>query len=249
VSAFGANGLLGVGPFQQDCGLGCTNLNSQIPDIYYTCPGNNCSPSYVPLNQQIPNPVTAFTTDNNGVLIQLPSLAGSMNEGTNVTGSLVFGIGTESNNSLNLAANVYTIPDSGSNAGDFITTFNAQAYPQSFIDSGSNGLFFLDSSVNGVPPTCTGQNSAWYCPSSPETLSATNQGQTSSGATGPSVPISFEIDNANTLFGSNSTAYSTLGGPNPGSFDWGLSFFYGRNVFTAIDNMNTPVGLGPFFAY
>jgi hypothetical protein len=247
VSAFGANGLLGVGPFQQDCGLGCTSLNSQIPDVYYACSGNNCSASYVPLTQQVPNPVTAFSVDNNGVEIGFPAVPSG--GASNVNGWLVFGIGTESNNSLNLAANVYTIPDSGNDAGDFITTFNAQAYPQSFIDSGSNGLFFLASSVNGVPPTCTGQNSDWYCPSGPETLSATNQGQTSSGATGSSVPISFEIDNANTLFSSNSTAYSTLGGPNPGSFDWGLSFFYGRNVFTAIDNMNTPVGVGPFFAY
>jgi hypothetical protein len=28
-----------------------------------------------------------------------------------------------------------------------------------------------------------------------------------------------------------------------------LSFFYGRNVFTAIENMSTPGGTGPYFAY
>ena len=44
-------------------------------------------------------------------------------------------------------------------------------------------------------------------------------------------------------------AFSNLAGPNTGGFDWGLPFFYGRNVFTAIDGTtvgNTP---GPFFAY
>jgi len=79
-SDLGANGILGVGPFQQDCGLACTSLNSQLPDVYYTCSGNNCNPSFVPLVGQVPNPVIAFNTDNNGVLIQLPSLQNSNNQ-------------------------------------------------------------------------------------------------------------------------------------------------------------------------
>jgi hypothetical protein len=28
-----------------------------------------------------------------------------------------------------------------------------------------------------------------------------------------------------------------------------LPFFYGRNVFTAIEGQNTPAGLGPYVAY
>jgi len=72
------------------------------------------------------------------------------------------------------------------------------------------------------------------------------------------VPVNFAIENANNLFSNNGgtdKAFSTLGGPSCSSggsgcdFDWGLAFFFGRNVFTAIDNMNTPAGLGPYYAY
>ena len=38
--------------------------------------------------------------------------------------------------------------------------------------------------------------------------------------------------------------------PNgPNSFDWGLSFFYGRTVFTAIEGKTTPGGVGPYVAF
>jgi hypothetical protein len=40
-----------------------------------------------------------------------------------------------------------------------------------------------------------------------------------------------------------------LAGPNSGTFDWGLPFFFGRNVFTAIESQNTPGGVGPYWAY
>ncbi len=36
--AFGANGILGVGLFQQDCGPACTSANQTIPAVYYDCP-------------------------------------------------------------------------------------------------------------------------------------------------------------------------------------------------------------------
>ena len=34
-----------------------------------------------------------------------------------------------------------------------------------------------------------------------------------------------------------------------GSFDYGLPFFYGRNVFTAIEDASTPAGNGPYFGF
>ena len=244
VDAFGANALIGVGLFQQDCGPACTSQNSTIPDVYYDCPSTGCTPTYVTLAQQVANPVAMFATDNNGVLVQLPSVP---NGGSaTASGFLIFGIGTQSNNALGNAT-VYPVPDTGSNAGNITTIFNGTSYPGSFIDSGSNGLFFLDSKTTNIP-TCSGAPS-WYCPStSPDNLSAVNQG--SNGQSGPTTP--FSIENALTLFnnnGGNNTAFSTLGGPNPGSFDWGLSFFYGKNVFSAIENMSTPGGSGPYYAY
>jgi hypothetical protein len=251
-SDLGANGIVGVGFFPQDCGLYCTNANPQIPAWYYDCPSSGCNPTYTTLPQQVPNPATTFATDNNGVLIQLPVVR---NGGSpTVNGALIFGIGTQSNNGLG-NANIYQVPDEFSpvnNLGTIITTFNGQAYNLSFIDSGSNGLFFLDTSTTQIP-TCVGfqGSSDWYCPSpSPDNLTATNQGQDDSGPTGDAVPVNFTIEDAGNLFQTGNDAWSTLGGPNPSQeFDWGLPFYYGRNVFTAIEQANTPAGMGPYVAY
>jgi hypothetical protein len=239
---FGANGLIGVGLFEQDCGLGCTNLNPTAPPFYYACTSSGCNPTYATLGQQLPNPVIDFPVDNNGVLIELPSVPDGGSP--SLTGSLIFGIGTQSNNGLG-NAQIYNVPDSGNSPGNITTVFNGTSYPDSFIDSGSNGLFFLDSSVPGVPATCSDQTD-WYCPNpSPDNLSAGNQG---TNMTSP-ITVNFSIENADTLFNTSNTAFSTLGGPQSGSFDWGLPFFFGRNLFTAIDTKSTPGGLGPYFAY
>lgn len=251
ISDFGANGIIGVGLLPQDCGPACTG-NSPPPPVYYDCPSSGCNPTLVTTAQQVPNPVTLFSTDNNGVLIQLPSLASSSNQGVNISGSLIFGIGTESNNALG-SVNVYQVPDiftMNMNFGEMVTTFRGQQY-QSFVDSGSNGLFFLDSSTTGIP-TCTGFTGAsnWYCPSNPPVNeSVTNQGQSDSGPVGSPVQASFSIDNASTLFQTSNTAFSTLGGPQSGDFDFGLAFFYGKNVFTAIEGASTPGGAGPYYAF
>ena len=248
VQTFGANGIIGVGLFQQDCGLGCTNLgNNNPPPVYYDCASSGCNPTFASLQQQLPNPVTGFATDNNGVLIQMDSVGNG--GAATANGSLIFGIGTESNNALG-SATVYPVPDSGNNAGNMLTTFNSQQY-QAFVDSGSNGLFFLDSNTTGIA-TCTGfmGASSWYCPSnSPDNLSASNQGQSTSGPVGNPVQVGFTIESASSLFNTDNTAFSTLGGPLSDTFDWGLPFFYGRNIFTAVENMTTPGGAGPYYAF
>ena len=107
MSALGANGVLGVGLFQKDCGNTCTTSNGSIPPVYYDCPTSGCNPTYVTLAQQVPNPVTMLAFDNNGVMLYLPSVpAGGV---TTVSGSLIFGVGTQANNALQ-SATVYTVP-------------------------------------------------------------------------------------------------------------------------------------------
>ena len=234
---FGANGILGVGPFQQDCGPFCVS-NSGPPYYYFSCPSSGCVPITLQLTQQVSNPVIFFAADNNGVLVQLPAVP---NGGSaNVQGSLIFGIGTQSNNALG-PAQVYDLD----NVGNLTTTFNGTAYPKSFIDSGSNGIFFLDSTTTKIP-MCASPNDSWYCPTtSPDNLSAANQ-----GTSNPPVMFNFTIEDATTLFSNNNgnnTAFSTLGAPNPGGFDWGLPFFYGRNMFTGIENPSA--GTSPYVAY
>jgi hypothetical protein len=208
---------------------------------YYACPSTGCSLTTVSttesLADQVQNPVTFFATDNNGVIIQLPAVSGAE---TSVSGSLIFGIGTQSNNALG-SATVYTIDPS---TGNFTTVFNGISYQDvSFLDSGSNALYFLDSNTTGLPicPDAT----SWYCPSSTQNFSATNQG--TNGATGT---VNFSVGNADSLVANlNDGVANGLAGPNPGSFDWGLPFFFGRSVYTAIEGRNTPGGQGPYWAY
>jgi hypothetical protein len=37
--------------------------------------------------------------------------------------------------------------------------------------------------------------------------------------------------------------------PEQLDYIWGLSFFYGKKVFTAIEQMETPGGSGPYVAF
>ena len=236
----GANGILGIGQLPQDCGVNITCPASA--NQYYSCASATatCTPVAATVAQQVPNPVSLFATDNNGVIIELPAVSGA--EAT-VSGSLVFGIGTESNNGLG-SATVYNADPSTLN---FSTSFNGTTYSdEAFIDSGSNGYFFNDSSI----PTCS-TNVGFFCPSSTLSLSATTQGFTTGTGT-----VDFSVANADTLFteSPNDAAFGGLAGPAstpPAAayFDWGLPFFYGRNVYTAIEGATAPGGTPPYWAY
>jgi hypothetical protein len=178
-----------------------------------------------------------FASDNNGVIIQLPAVAAG--GAITTSGSLVFGIGTQSNNGLNGA----TVLMLNAN-GNFTTTFKGTAFPASFVDTGSNGTFFLNTATTGLPMCPV--NTAFYCPSSTQNFTATNQGTNAT-----STNVSFFVSNADSLLTSSNPNFLLpgLAAPNPGSFDWGLPFFFGRNVFVAIEGKSTPGGTGPYTAY
>ncbi|MGC2551350.1 MAG: DUF3443 family protein, partial [Candidatus Sulfotelmatobacter sp.] len=127
---------------------------------------------------------------------------------------------------------------------NFNTSFNGTNYSDTaFIDSGSNGYFFNDSSI----PTCS-SSADFFCPTSMLNLSATTQGFTSGTGT-----VNFSVANADTLFTDfpNDAAFGDLAGPagSQAYFDWGLPFFYGRNVYTAIEGATAPGGTTPYWAY
>jgi hypothetical protein len=176
--------------------------------------------------------VASLPVDKNGVILLLPSVPSGGSP--SATGYLVLGIGTQSNNSPS------GVLAYGANAnGNFTTAFNGASY-ESFVDSGSNGLFFPDSAIQ----TC----GDWYCPSSLLTLSATTTGSGGS----PSGTVEFQIANYSTLPSSNNV-FSDIGGPTPsllsGFFDWGLPFFLGRNVYVGIEGTTSTLGTGPYWAY
>jgi hypothetical protein len=243
VNAFDANGILGVSTANQDCGDGCVGATHAGNDLYWTCvtATGSCSSTAIALSSQVANPVASFRSDSNGVIVQLPSLPSS-GATTTVSGSLVFGIGTETNNALNAAATVLTATAQG-----FITTIYGSGQPlnNSFIDSGSNALFFNDTTLQSS--AC--DQGQFYCPSSPLTLSAKNQ-----GANGTTSTISFEVADLNSI-PTTDFAISNVAGPAPTSgglnsyFDWGLPFFYGRSVYFAIEGMSAGGTQGPYYAY
>ncbi|HEY6837619.1 MAG TPA: DUF3443 family protein, partial [Geobacteraceae bacterium] len=125
----GFNGILGVGLFVEDCGTGCANsANNQM---YFSCSGTTCPGTAVAIANQVQNPVASLPVDNNGVLVQLPTVAPGGAPSDN--GQLVLGIGTQTNNTPN---GVTTFPASPF-TGEFTTVFNGTAFTNSFIDSGS----------------------------------------------------------------------------------------------------------------
>jgi hypothetical protein len=242
VAALGANGILGVGAFgyPYDCGSYCTDASNLTASgyPYYVCPsGQLCSATTVSTQYQATNPVLLFSSsDNNGVLVTLPSIpAGGAADGT-VSGSLIFGIGTQSDNALPSSATVYALDQYG-NFPAF--TYNSVSYtsPTNFsvLDTGSDGLYFLDATTLATSGIigCTDYSSL-YCPSSAIPFSITAYGATSTSGT-----ITFNIANADTLFASGNAAFNDLGGDSGTSpandyFDFGLPFFFGKKVYVGM---------------
>lgn len=276
VATFGANGIIGVGPFAQDCGSGCVLSNSTYAanPWYYACPAggtaNSCQATGPSVQQQVTNPVADFTAtgDDNGVIIELPSIP-DPDGTTSVTGSLIFGIGTQGNNVLSGA----TVLTGNRSTGDITTTFSgtngSNNLPDSYLDTGSNAYYFDVAGTTSIPDCPSsgssgsgGFSSSWVCPASEQTINVTN-----SGANGMTSNVSIKIYNANTLFAEDNGSFSAFDdlGADTGAqgsycgnyfqvsgdcyFDFGLPFFFGRNVYVAIEGTTTQYGNGPFFAY
>ena len=232
----GANGILGLGLFREDCGADCAGTTHN--GSYYTCTSASCTNTTgakASLAQQLTNPVTRFASDSNGFVIELPAATGAANS---LTGSLIFGIGTQANNQPTAVRALTTTA-----SGYFTTLLGGQSMVNSFLDTGSNGYFF-DSSV--VRP-CTGSGAGFYCPDTLTPLSATLVGVNDARST-----VLFSVGDASTMFGDASKAvFPNLAGPmgDATSFDWGLPFFYGRRVWVGIEGQTSALGTGPYYAF
>jgi hypothetical protein len=239
VAALDANGILGVGAFGYpwDCGSYCTSSSDLTASgyPYYFCPtGESCSATTVSTQDQATNPVAAFSSaDNNGVLITLPSIPANGAANDTVTGSLIFGIGTQTNNALASSATVYALDGYG-NIPEF--TYNSIQYTSptnySVLDTGSNALYFLDANTLASVGISECANApGFYCPNVTVPFAVTAYGANSTSGT-----ITFSIMNADTLFSTGNAAFTDLGGdsgtgPANDYFDFGLPFFFGRSVY------------------
>lgn len=225
VSDIHANGILGIGVFVND------------GQRYYNCapttPQTRCT-TVLTAAQQVQNPVAALAADNNGVVLQLPAIGAT--GAREVNGSLILGVGTRDNNQLGDARVIQT-----DSRGYFSTTYKGVTLTNSFMDSGSNGLYFADATM----PDCPGALTGFYCPSTTQNLSASVRLRN-----GTSETINFSVGNASSLLASSSFAYNNLGGGLADvTFDWGLPFYFGRRVFSVIEGRSSVAGTGPLVAY
>jgi hypothetical protein len=247
VAAFGANGVLGVGNFLQDCGAQC--VTQAVPQLYYACPTSGCLATMVPLAQQLNNPVGALAADNNGAVIVLPPVTESGQ--TSVSGTLYFGIGTQANNGLGQAAFLTVDPSQGT----LSTIFNGTTLTGSVIDSGSNAYFFDDAALTSM--ICSDYMN-FFCPvTASRAPTSVNLSATLQGLNGVTSPLTFTIGNADSLFNASATltAYPTLGGPNTSvngdiaGFDWGLPFFFNRSVYILFETFTVGGTAGPAIGF
>jgi hypothetical protein len=243
VETFGANGILGVGPFIQDCGPACAAAGFPT-GFYYTCTDPaHCVAAAMPTAQQVSNPVNFFGSDDNGVIVEFPAVSGSA--ASTLSGSLVFGINTQSNNTFGSAS----VATASSDFAYVQATYSGTVFDNGALDSGSNAVYFTDSTIT-MCSTAVGL----YCPNATLNLSATLKGANNTMLTAP-----FGVANAETELTNNPTAavIANLGGQIPSSggttttiqFDLGLPFFYGRNVYTGMEGHNAGGYAGPFYGF
>lgn len=255
VALFGANGVLGIGVTATDCGQLCAASVSQGSAKYYDCPSSGCGSAITRAAtttapfEQLPNPIAAFATDNNGSIVVLPSVpAGGA---ATLSGTLFFGIGTQSNNALSAPSVITTTTSNSPHGAGLITTiYNGQTLVESYIDSGSSDLFFIDANITA----CSDPNlKGYYCPAAPTNLAVTIQGQNNA-------PVSLvqTLNSAQLLLTSPNSAFPGTGyNPStnsnftspPSSFDFGIPFFFGRRVYTAIEGRAAGGVNGPYVAF
>jgi Protein of unknown function (DUF3443) len=250
-SAMGSNGILGIGLYQQDCGSSCDISGNPRLGYYYACNSVGCSSfsaTTASLAKQLGNPVVALSPGyDNGYVLDLPAASTPVAPNTTVRGSLYFGV-SSTGQTNNDGAGATALPLD--NNGFFSTKLpGIAAKSVSFLDTGSNGLFYSDSSLT---PVING----WYQPASEKLY----PGVLLTGSSGPSLSLDFKVT-GNTFF-VNQYVYPYLAGDLSGSgsvaltstiFDWGLPFFYGRRVFFGIEGKSVRVrgGLvsGPVYAF
>jgi len=234
---FGSNGVIGVAPALQDCGAACAQ--QVIPGAYYSCANGNCQGASAPLAAQAQNVVASFAQDNNGVVVSMPAIPAAGQGGA--TGTLYFGVGTQTDNQMTGATVLATDPATLSETA----TYNGASFPDSFIDSGSNFFVLNDPSIPACP--AGGGFSEFYCPASTLSLTASL-----AALNGAALSEPFSVGNTQQLFSSNATfsAFDDIAatGALSGSIDFGLPFFYGKQIGVVNEGQSGLGQSGPFFS-
>jgi hypothetical protein len=252
------NGILGVGYKAQDCGSSCVT-NGTSGGGYFTCNNGSCNSgtyggALVALNAQVTNPVSALPSDNNGVVITLPTVGS--NGLSSVTGTLKFGLNSSTVSGSPKVFLVSSKVGSSSQAG-FVSQV-ASSYSKSntnlaaFLDTGSNFLYFSNSNIT----QCTDSAySGIYCPTSSASFTMTNVVLDASNNAITSDTQTISIGNAQSLLGGSNYVFSNIAASLPTNlstvFDYGLPFFFGKTIYVGISGTSSSAlgATGPYFAY
>jgi hypothetical protein len=235
-----ANGILGISSDTVDCGSLCTG--SSVARVYYMCSNGDCEVARLSIADQVPNPISKFDRDNNGVVIVFPSVRDG---DATVTGRLIFGIGTRPNNQLR-HANIYALDEDRFIENVLVNGTTTKVA----IDTGSTGSFF---NMAGDPPVCAsvpGLTDKYFCA----------KGQTIFQFPAQTSPISVAVNTTNPvqyqqtypLAAVNPSLTGPTGGtntPDAATSVLGLPFFFGRSVFIGFDGAKAGSAKGPFNAF
>ena len=288
-SSLGSNGILGIGSTNLDCGNVCLQgsyaTDAQFVQYYSYAPGSTgkaqcasnmalCSSvvASVPVNLQVANPISNLQNSRyrDGVVLAMPAV-GNPGAAT-ATGELIFGVdsvvdanGLSGNTvpsgvtKVQLGADTNNLPAYLSITTQLMHGASPQTFIGSYLDTGTNGIFFTDSSSAALP-LCAA--SSWYCPAGLTTLNAFlwdgGKAQPTQNSPWVSVPVQFQIGNAEALFSTSNTAFSgaagtapltSTGQPDTTSFAWGMPFFYGKKVYMSIWDITSGSGATPWYAW
>jgi hypothetical protein len=241
---YAANGILGIGPEQYYCncyaGSNCINANN---NQYFACSTTTyaCNSTATPLNQQLKNPITALSQNNNGAILSLPSVPAGGSSSKN--GYLILGIDTQSNN----ASTGMTVFPCTNDRSEFKTTLQGNTFQYSLFQTLSN-YNYIGSNLS----IASSSSPQYYTPSSVQTLRGSILGTTNyldfQLYIGNSLTINNYYQTSRALcvfsefaaYNNNNSGYNTL---------YGLPFFLGRNVFIGFESASSNLGSGRYYAF
>jgi hypothetical protein len=221
------NGLLGVSLLEPT-------------GAYFSCntDGSGCQPVVSP-SIVIPNPVSKFQNDNNGVTIALSQIPPSGSTEP-VLGVLIFGVGTQADNTPPEG----TVPLQANPSGQINLQIDGNNTVPALIDSGTSLLAISESLLPEFLPNCNFDIPA-YCPSSDIDISLVL-----SGSNATTIEVGYTIADVDPLTEAGDIAENDAAGQpvNPAFVILGLPFFYGKTMYFVFQGQPSPLGTGPINA-
>jgi hypothetical protein len=222
-----SNGTLGIAAVSlNDCKDPCF-ISLKTPR-YYECTADGCAPVARPVaaNFRVVHPIAALPSDNNGYVLDVQPVPESGAIATR--GTLTLGIGTRSNNALDVTNVVDLAPD-----GTFTTVWNGQSYSASYFDTGTEEYYFATS------PADARECGSHWCATPEAKFSATLKGQTTDAT------ANFRVGDSASLVRSGKGAFrnvAIIARKDSRAFVWGMPFFIGRKVFVRLTDGSSGSG-------